>query len=252
MGYLYYIFSSYYIVVLILQAVCVLHSIRRGNQQKWIWIIVFLPLIGSLAYIFTEIVKRRHVSDLQSKVTTLVNPKGRISDLEKQFKFSPTFTNRVALADAYLENGMTERAIELYEQSLEGVFKDNEHVIKQLIHAYYSVNRFEDIVKIAPKVRNGMNFSKTQTNLLYAFALEKTGDLAQLEKEFKAMNHRYTNYEARYRYGDFLLRQNRKEEAALIFYDIMEEGQNMSRREKGDGAIWINKAGEEWRKIMQQ
>ena len=158
MGYLYYIFSSYYIVVLILQAVCVLHSIRRGNQQKWIWIIVFLPLIGSLAYIFTEIVKRRHVSDLQSKVTTLVNPKGRISDLEKQFKFSPTFTNRVALADAYLENGMIERAIELYEQSLEGVFKDNEHVIKQLIHAYYSVNRFEDIVKIAPKVRNGMNF----------------------------------------------------------------------------------------------
>lgn len=243
-------FYNYYYIVLGLQAVCVFHSIRRGNQQKWIWIIVFLPLIGCLAYVFTEIVKKQHVSAIQSTAASIVNPGGRMSDLEKKFKFSDTFTNRVALADAYMENGMNEKAIELYEPALKGVFLDNEHVIKQLIHAYYNTGRFEDVTRIAPKVINTMNFSKSHSNLLYVFALEKTGKLDLVEKQYQAMNHRFSNYEARYNYGCFLLKQNRKEDAGLIFYDVVEESEQLSRKEKGKSAIWINKSKEEWQKLM--
>lgn len=36
----------FYYVTLALQAICVIHCLRKGNQQKWIYIIVFLPLIG--------------------------------------------------------------------------------------------------------------------------------------------------------------------------------------------------------------
>ncbi|MCC6370669.1 MAG: PLDc N-terminal domain-containing protein [Bacteroidia bacterium] len=241
---------EYYYLVIILQAICVFHSIRKGNQSKWIWIIVFLPFVGSLAYIFTEIVKRQHVTSIQSTVVNMVNPTGRISDLEKQFKYSNTFVNRCALADAYLQNGENERAIELYEPGLTGVFQNNEHVIKQLMVAYYNLGRYQDVVNLAPKVSSTMNFSKTRNNLLYAFALEKTGKTDLVEKEYKNMNHRFSNYEARYNYGCFLLRQNRKEDAGLVFYDVVEEGQQMNRREKGENGIWIDKSKEEWSKLM--
>lgn len=240
---------NYYYIVVLLQAICVFHSIRRGHQQKWIWIIVFLPFIGSLAYIFTEMVKKQHVSAIQSTAASIVNPGGKISDLEKRFKFSDTFINRVALADAYLENGMNEKAIELYEPAVKGVLQD-EHVIRQLIQAYHNVGRYEDIVAIGPKVANTMNFSKSHASLLYTLALEKAGRTDLAEKQYQAMNHRYSNYEARYRYGMFLLSLNRREDASLVFYDVVEEGENMSRREKGNTAVWISKSREELQKLM--
>lgn len=243
-------FYEYYFLVLILQGYCVYHSFRRGTQQKWLWIIVFLPFIGSIVYLFTEVIKKRHVSNVQATVVNVVNPKGRISELEKQFKFSNTFTNRVALADAYLASKMYDKAIELYEPGLTGAFSNDEHVVGNLIEAYHHVGRYEEIARIGHKLTNNINFSKTRNNLYYAWALEKVGKTDLVEAQYKAMNHRFGNYEARYNYGNFLLRQYRKEEAAIIFYDIVEEGQHLSRKEKGDSSVWINKAKEEWTKLM--
>lgn len=164
---------------------------------------MFLPLIGCLAYIFTEVIKRQQVSAIQSTAASIVNPGGRIKALEKNFKFSDTFTNRIALADAYLENGMNEKAIDLYEPARKGVFVDNEHLIRQLMHAYYAVGRFEDVTLLGPKIASAISFAKSHTNLLYALALEKTGKFNLVENQYKAMNHRYSNYEARYNYRVF-------------------------------------------------
>ncbi|HXB42189.1 MAG TPA: tetratricopeptide repeat protein [Bacteroidia bacterium] len=241
---------EYYYLVLILQGICVFHSIRKGNQSKWIWIIVFLPLIGCIAYLFTEIIKRRHVSSLQEGMATLVNPGGRIKDLEKKFTFSDTHANRVALADAYLESGLYEKAAELYEPTLKGMFYDNEHVVKQLIIAYHHLGKPEKLIEIAPRIKNVVDFSTSKSNLLYALALEQTGKFDLAEKEYKAMNHRFSNYEARYQYGDFLLHLNRKEDAALIFNDMVEEAEQMNRKEKGNNTIWIDKAKTELKRIL--
>jgi hypothetical protein len=240
---------NYYYIILILQGICVIHSIRKGNQSKWIWIIVFLPVIGSIAYIFTEIIKKQHVSSIQSEVVNIVNPGGRIKDLEKKFKFTDTFNNRVALADAYLQSGMNEQAIELYEGGLKGMFQDNEHAIKQLMQCYYNVGRFDDVTRIAPKIARTVDFTKSRANILYALALEQTGKSDLAEKEFRAMNHRYSNYEARFNYGEFLLRENRPEDAAEVFNDIVHEAESMNRAEKSNSRVWIDKATEEWRRL---
>jgi hypothetical protein len=249
-GFFFENYSYYYYFVLGLQAICVIHCLRRGTQNKWIWLIVFLPLIGSIAYIFTEIIKKQHVSSVGSNIGNVLNPGGKIEKLEKNFRFTDTFTNRMALAEAYLENGMTQKAIDLYEPGLKGMFSDNELLIKQLILAYYRVERYEDIVRIAPRIVNTLDFSKSQANLLYALSLEKTGKNDLAEKEFRSMNHRYSNYEARYHYGKFLLAQNRYEDAAAVLHDIVDEAQHMNRGEKGSSKVWIDKAKQEWNKLM--
>jgi hypothetical protein len=243
---------SYYYIVLILQGICVFHSIRKGNQAKWIWIIIMVPLIGCVIYICTEIIKRRHVNSIQSGVVSIVNPGGRIKDLEKKFNFSDTFATRTALADAYLESGMYDKAIELYEPALHGLFHNNEHVVSQLILAYYYVKRYADVVKIAPRIANTMNFSKSKTNLLYALSLEQVGNLNEAEKQFMNMNHRFSNFEARYTYGEFLLRDKREDHAALIFQDILDEAQHMNRNEKGRSVVWIGKAKSAYSKLKQR
>lgn len=100
-----YFISNYYYIVIILQAICVIHCLRKGKEQRWIWLIIFLPLIGCLVYIFTEMFSGNEIQQVQSGFGNILNPAGKIKKLESQLKFSDTFKNRVTLADAYLATG---------------------------------------------------------------------------------------------------------------------------------------------------
>lgn len=238
-------YNGFYYLILVLQGLCVLHTMRKGNQNKWIWIIVCLPMVGSLIYIFTEIINKRDVSSMQSGIINVINPGGRLKTLEKNFNFSDTLTNRIALADSYLERNQNEKAIALYEPVLDGLYHDNEHVIKHLAEAYYNVGRIEDVIRIIPKATRSLTFSSSRANLIYAFALEKTGQNNLAEKEYKGMNHRFSNYEARYYYIRYLINASRLDDAKSLVQTILNEDSHMNRREKGDSKIWIDKVKEQ-------
>src|SRR6186713_3557689 len=147
-------FNGYFYYVTIgLQAICAIHCIRRGTQQKWIYLIIFLPLVGSIVYIYTEMFNRRGVRNFSSGFS-LVSPAGRIRRLENNLRFTDTFNHRVMLADAYLAAGRTDNAIELYESSLTGAFEENEYVLKQLIIAYFQQQSYAKLVPLAGKIYN--------------------------------------------------------------------------------------------------
>ncbi|THU37355.1 hypothetical protein FAM09_19265 [Niastella caeni] len=241
--------SYYYYIPIGLQAICVIHCMRKGNQNKWIWIIVFLPVIGSLAYIFSEIITRRGIDNVTSGVGSVLNPGGSVRKLEEQLRFSDTFHNRIALADAYLATGQTDDAINLYEQSLTGVFTENEHVIKQLIVAYSNVGRYADILPLAKKIYASPQFAKSRVHVLYAMALEQTGKNELAEKEYKTMNGRFAYFEARYQYSLFLLRAGRDDEAKQVLDSMVYEGGHLSSRERRANNVWIGKARDEVRKL---
>src|SRR5215471_10316761 len=114
----------FYYISIVLQVICVLHCIRRGTQQKWIWLIVFVPYIGSIAYFFSEILPKRSTGDWQEGLSSLfVSPTARIRRLEQNLQFANTFNNRVLLANAYMLSGRMDEAIELYSTSLTGAFE---------------------------------------------------------------------------------------------------------------------------------
>jgi len=241
--------NYFYIITIVLQGICVLHCIRRGRQTTWIWLIVFLPLIGCLIYFFTEIVTRREMQNVQTGVGAVFNPGGRIKRLEENIKISDAFENKVALADAYLDAGQTTRAIELYEWSLDGNFEENEHVLSQLIIAYFQAKRFEEIIPIAKKIYKRPQFARSKAHILYAVALDYAGNSEMAESEFKTMKARFSNFEARYQYGLFLLRANRKEEARQLFAQMVDEAPHLSSQERSYNRSSIAQAKEELRKM---
>jgi len=245
-----YFGNSYlYYIPIALQAICVIHCMRKGNQNKCIWIIVCVPVIGALIYIFTEMVNGRQLNNVTSGMGSVFNPGGSIRKLEEQLRFTDTFHNRVALADAYLAAGQTNDAIALYEQSLTGVFTENEHVLKQLIIAYANVGRFADILPLARKMYNSPQFARSKAHILYAIALEQTGNNEQAEKEFKTMNGRFAYFEARYQYALFLIRAGREEEAKQVLDAMIYEGGHLSSRERRANQVWISNAKDEARKM---
>lgn len=241
--------SNFYYITAGLQLICVIHCIRKGNQGKWIWIIVFVPLIGGIAYIFTEMFTGREVRQVQSGLGSLINPSGSIRKLEENLRFSDTFNNRIALADAYLATGQTDKAVELYEGSYTGAFTENEQLLKQLIIAYSLQQRYKDVVTMAKKLYSTPQFARSQAHLLYAMALEHTDKIDEAEKEFKFMNVRYSHFEARYQYGLFLQRGHRIQEAKEIFNSIIDESTHLSSRERSGNRQWIAKAREELKQL---
>ncbi len=239
---------SLYLVSIVLQAICVIHCLAKGNQQRWIWIIIFLPVIGCVVYFFTEIVNARNARSLGAGLSGMVNPLGRIRRLENNLRFTDTFNNRVMLADAYLAVGRTDEAIELYASSLTGAFTENEYVIKQLIRAYFEKQRYAEVIAMARKLYGRPQFARSKEHVLYACALAYTGDTTTAEQEFMKMKARFADFEARYQYGLFLRDLARGKEARLVFEDITGEASHLSSRERRDNRAWITKAREELKK----
>ncbi|MGZ5191880.1 MAG: PLDc N-terminal domain-containing protein [Flavisolibacter sp.] len=243
-------FPSYYFVfILILQGICAFHCIRKGRQTGWLFFIIFLPLVGCLIYFFTQIISDREIKNVQSGVITTFNPSGKIKKLEKNLRFSDTFNNKVMLADAYLAAGQTEKAIGLYESSLVGNFDENEYVLTQLIIAYHNAKKFDKIIPIGKKIYHLPQFPRSKAHVYYTMALENTGNITAADNEFKKMRSKYSNFEFRYQYALFMIRNNRRDEALQLLSEINEESVHLSSQEKRYNREWIVKAKEELRKI---
>lgn len=237
-----------YYLTIALQVICVIHCMRRG-KQNWIWLIVFLPVVGSIVYIVMEILPSSRVRAPRVNVGAIVNPRGKIKKLEENLRFTDTFNNRVLLADAYLQTGQTDKAIELYEGSLTGAFAENEYAIAQLIIAYYQTGRYTDAIKMAGKIYRQPQFPRSQAHLFYAMALENSGQIEKAETEFKSMLGRYSYYEQRYNYGMFLRRAGRDEEAEKVFTTMLEEEAQLSSMERKNARAWCSKARTELKTI---
>ncbi len=246
---MFYEYPYFYYITIGLQAICAIHCLRRGNINKWLWLIIFLPVVGSLIYIFTEMFTGNDMQKVQSGVGSVFNPSGKIKKLEEQLRFADTFANKVALADAYLEAKQTQRAIVLYESCLAGNFTTHEYVNIQLINAYAEVKQYENILPLAKQIYNLPQFLRSRAHMLYAVALSYTGNADDAEKEFKLLKGRFSNYESRYRYGSFLMRQNRNEEAKKIFEEMLQELSHLNGNEKRNNRVWFDYAKEELKKI---
>jgi hypothetical protein len=242
--------SYLYYITIVLQVICVLHCIRnKGTQQNWIWLIVFVPLAGCIAYIFMEMLPKRNTGDWKASLESLlISPATRIRRLEQNLGFANTFNNRILLANAYMAVGRTEEAIELYSTSLTGHFAENEYATGRLISAYFTTGRYAELIQLARKICRSPQFPRSQAHVQYARALELTGDKAAAENEFKKMNGRFADFEARYQYALFLQRAGRDDASRQILRDIVREATHLSARERRNYYTWIQKSKEELKK----
>jgi hypothetical protein len=203
----------------------------------WIWIIIFLPVVGSLAYIFMEMMNTRRFEG--SSFANIFASKPSIRRLEENLRFSDTFNNRVMLADGYFENNELSKAIELYNSSLTGAFEENEYVHTQLLKAFSATGQFEKVVSIGKKLYHLPTFPRSRAHMLYAMALDQLGRTAEAEKEFRMMQARFSFYEARYQFGLLLIRHDRREEAKQLYLSMLEESGHLSARERRSANLYF-------------
>lgn len=234
----------YYYLIIALQIYCIYHCLTNKNDYYWVFIIFFVPAIGSLVYLFVNVIQKRDINKVQSSITSIINPTKKITDLEKKFKFAATFENQYSLADAYLEAGFYDKAIENYEACLKGTFQNDFYVLSQLLQGYYFSSQFKKSIEIADKIKTSAKFEKSNSSFLYALALEKTGDIKAAEEYLIPFDSPYNRYQERLDLAKFYIRNAKTDKAKEILKEIELEAEGMSKTSYKQNRILIKKAKE--------
>ena len=109
------IFGYYFNWGILLQIGCVIHFVRRRPNTYWLWIILMFGPLGSLAYIFVEVIPD---AGLLRGTFQVFPRRKRIRTLERTILDNPSSGNLEELADLYLEDGKPAKARELYDRAI--------------------------------------------------------------------------------------------------------------------------------------
>lgn len=234
----------YYYLGIALQAFCVYHCITNRNSYYWIFAIIFLPVVGALLYLFMNVFNKRDIDKVQEGIVSVINPTKKITDLEKKFRFAETFENQIALADAYLEVGMYDMAIDNYKASLKDVFINDEYATSKLLEAYYFSSQWNKVMDIAEKIKSNSKFKKSKASFLYALALEQNGDIDKAEELLTHFDAPYSNYQERLELADFYLRNGKQKASSELIQEMITESEGMSKISLRQNAATLKKIKE--------
>ena len=222
----------YYYLIVALQVFCIYHVIKNRNQYYWIFLILFVPAIGSIIYLITQVYNKRDAAIIKENLTSVLIPTKRVKDLEKKLQFSETFQNRLELADALFEMKDFKNAITHYEVALKDETQNKYFILEKLIAAYYSLKDYNKTIAYAEELKKHPEFSKSKSEFIYGLALDKTGQSEAAEKYLKAIDQRYSNYSERLVLAKFYLESDKIEAAKEILNEISIESQHMTKPNK--------------------
>ena len=222
----------FYYLILGLQGYCIYHLIKNRNEYYWLFLIIFLPVIGCIIYLVTQVYNKKEANKIQDNLTALLIPTKKVNDLKKQLQFANTYQNRVNLADAYVEMKDYENAIPHYEEALKDTSQNDFHCLEQLVICYHSLKKDDLAISTAEKIKTNTAFVKSEAQFSYALALKNKGQLVEAEAELRKLDQRYSNYDKRLILVKFLIEQDKIDEAKTILQEMSGELQHMKSPNK--------------------
>jgi hypothetical protein len=224
---------------IILQALAVVHFVRRRPDTYWLWIIIIGGGLGALIYIAAEVLPD---VVLFRGVLAGVARRKRVAVLEAVVKENPAVGNLEELADLYLEEGQVARARELYDKvlgsrsdSLDAYYRRGLAELS-LDDAKAAVADLDHVVSTDPKY----DFNRAIGLLAHACAL--TGQTARADELFQKAVAITTLSETYYNYATFLADQKRTDEARDYAQRILARKSTMPRYLQRRERPWFRKA----------
>lgn len=233
--------SAFWMLVLLLQAICLVHLIR--NQRPWLWLVVVLglPPIGPLVYLLLEVtpLRRSHSGGLQIPLPQ----SWLIRQAERTLAERDSWDNKAALAELYARAGRHEEAAALLEPALKTPFKKDPYILFALAMAVFEsgdLQRAEallDAIDATERVE-----IRKERELLRARIRAAEGAHAAARKLFELAAAGFNGEEARCRYACWLMERGEPEAARREFHRIVENARRAPGKYRREEADWIRLA----------
>lgn len=244
-----FFYSPYlYYAIGIAQVICIYHAIKTGRKE-WLYLLIFLPGIGATIYFIREILPGLRTGDATRGLQQVFTPGANIKELERALRVADTDANRLNLAAEYARAGQFPRAIELVRSCLTGIYANSPDTLLILARYLFHNNEFREATQTFAKVlklKNG-RFDKPDDDLLYARALDGSGEDVRADEEYAKVVRIHHSVEARYYYGMLLKRLGRTKEAAAQFQAIQDEKDLHPPHVRRMNARWMQLSAKELR-----
>ncbi|HVN44657.1 MAG TPA: tetratricopeptide repeat protein [Steroidobacteraceae bacterium] len=221
--------SLLFIVSLLIQAGFIIHVIKTGRNQLWIWVLIIpgLALAGILAYIVVEILPEllgsRAVQRTARGWRRAVDPGAELRRYESEARVGGNVASRQRYAEELVRHGRFDEAIGQYRETLSGLYEHDPNLMLGLAQAQFGKGdaagaraTLDDLIRLNPDFRSPVG------HLLYARALEAEGDVSKALEEYRVLADSYPGAEAAVRYAQLLHKQGQRAEAQRIARELLE------------------------------
>ncbi|WP_202845281.1 tetratricopeptide repeat protein [Luteimonas saliphila] len=230
-----------------LQIGCAVHVVRTGRPLYWVFILLIGSYLAVAIYLIAEVLpEMRHhraARNLARGVQRTLDPGRGQREASRRLDLADTIENRRTLAEQSLQAGDHARAAELYQASLNGLYATDPHLMLGLAQAQFGLNRpAEARATLEALIAANPGFRSSDGHLLYARAVEATGDIEAARHEYEALVQGYPGEEARARYALLLGREGDEAGAQRLFREILKRADALPRYYRNEQREWIDLA----------
>src|SRR3954468_11018399 len=236
MGFLYSLLFPWNLV---LQAIAIVHFIRRRPDNYWLWIIIMGSWLGAIVYIAAEVIP--DLGLLKGNLDMFARRR-RIKQMEATVLDNPSAGNYEELGDLYLDAKKYRSAKEAFDKSI-SARTDSAHPFYRRAQAELELGMFaqalpdmEEVVRREPK----HDFLRAQGLLAHAYA--RNGRVVEAEQWFQNVLETSTVSETMVNYAQFLKEQNRPTEAREWARKVLNKKATLPGYLKRRERPWFRKA----------
>lgn len=235
------------VATIAVQILCVVHAVRTGRTQPWIFIIVFLPLVGCAAYFLVEILpamaNTRRSRKVFADVTTLIDPDREFRERKAQVELTGTPAAKAALADECARKGMFDEAVVLYRTALADIYADDPTFLMGYARVLIEKGDFAECERTLDHLRaKNPDFSSQEGHLMYARALEGQNKTDAAAAEYESLIGYFAGFEAKVRYALMLQKLGSVVRARELLDGVIQAYNRQPRHAQALNRDWYNVA----------
>jgi hypothetical protein len=216
------------IISIAIQAGLIVHVIRTGRNQLWIWVLLFLPLAGGVAYLAVEILpelfRSRAARRTARGLRRAMDPGADLRRYENEARVTGNVASRQRYAEELTRHARYDEAIAQYQQALTGLYEHDPNLMLGLAQAQFAKGEARAARQTLDElIKQNPTFRSPAGHLLYARALAAEGDVTKALEEYAVLAPAYPGAEAAVRYAQLLEAQGQRAEAQRVARELLEQ-----------------------------
>ena len=233
------------VLIWLIQLGLIVHVLKTGRSRFWIILLIFMPLIGGLAYVAIELVPEFTGSISGQRalrgVKKTLQPGANLRQQEAAWQQSPNVDNGRRYAEALIDSGNTSKATEIVNQALKGLFATEPTLLLVKARIQFAQQRPGETVQTLEVLqKNNPEFRSAEGHLLYARALEYNGQINRAVREYSAVSGYFPGVEARYRLALCLSKANKNSASRKELESILNDAKLAPQHFRKSQKIWLD------------
>jgi hypothetical protein len=234
----------------VIQALLIVHCIKTGRNQLWIWVLAMLPVASIVAYTAAELVpdllRSRATQRTVKGVKRALNPDADLRRLAQHAEITGGVASSQRYADELLRLGRADEAIAAYQQTLRGLYEHDPNLLLGLARAQFAAGSASDArTTLDQLIKHNPDFRSADGHLLYARALEQEGQPQRALDEYRVLAGYFPGAEATVRFAQLLQRQGEAGQAREVLQGLLKQAAVAPAHYRRTQEEWLKQAERE-------